>query len=59
MENFKRLAITDLKVEIPRLAKKSVLKKALEDAGELEAGHCFICLAVHFLACGILDARSR
>lgn len=31
MINFKRLAITDLKVDIPRLAKKSVLKKALED----------------------------
>eukprot|EP00890_Picochlorum_soloecismus_P005604 jgi/Picsp_1/6044/NSC_03398-R1_ribosomal protein l14 component of cytosolic 80s ribosome and 60s large subunit len=30
--NFKRLAITDYKVDIPRLAKKSVLKKALEDA---------------------------
>ncbi|GAB4822502.1 hypothetical protein N2152v2_009548 [Parachlorella kessleri] len=32
VENFKRLAITDFKVEIPRLAKKSVLKKALEEA---------------------------
>jgi large subunit ribosomal protein L14e len=30
--NFKRLVITDFKVDIPRLAKKSVLKKALEDA---------------------------
>ncbi len=30
---FKRLALTDLKVNIPRLAKKSVLTKALEDAG--------------------------
>lgn len=31
MVNFKRLAITDFKVDIPRLAKKSVLKKALEE----------------------------
>jgi len=31
VENFKRLAITDYKIDIPRLAKKSVLKKALED----------------------------
>ena len=30
--NFKRLVITDYKVDIPRLAKKAVLKKALEDA---------------------------
>ncbi len=30
--NFKRLSITDLKVDIPRLAKKAVLKKALEEA---------------------------
>ncbi len=33
VENFKRLAITDFKVEIPRLAKKAVLKKALDEAG--------------------------
>ena len=32
--NFKRLAITDLKVNIPRLAKKSVLKEALATSGE-------------------------
>ena len=31
--SFKRLALTDFTVEMPRLAKKSVLKKALEDAG--------------------------
>ena len=31
--NFKRLAITDLKVDIPRLAKKSVLKEALATSG--------------------------
>lgn len=33
--NFKRLAITDFKVDIPRLAKKAVLQKAIDDAGEL------------------------
>ena len=31
--NFKRLAITDLKIDIPRLAKKKVLKEALETSG--------------------------
>lgn len=31
--SFKRLAITDYTVDIPRLAKKAVLKKALEEAG--------------------------
>ena len=33
MINFKRLALTDLKVDIPRLAKKKVLKEALEASG--------------------------
>ena len=31
--NFKRLALTDYKIEIPRQAKKSVLSKALEESG--------------------------
>ena len=31
--SFKRLALTDYTVDIPRLAKKAVLKKALEEAG--------------------------
>lgn len=35
--NFKRLAITDLKVDIPRLAKKSVLKEALATSGARSA----------------------
>ncbi len=30
--NFKRLTLTDFKVDIPRCAKKSVLKKAIEDS---------------------------
>ncbi|KAL6774339.1 RPL14 [Auxenochlorella protothecoides x Auxenochlorella symbiontica] len=30
--NFKRLVLTDFKIDIPRLAKKSVLTKALEEA---------------------------
>ena len=30
--NFKRLTITDFKVDIPRCAKKTVLKKAIEDS---------------------------
>lgn len=32
--NFKRLALTDLKVEIPRLASKKVLTAAFAEAGE-------------------------
>ena len=40
--NFKRLAITDLKVDIPRLAKKKVLKEALETSGACHTKlHCF------------------
>jgi hypothetical protein len=33
--NFKRLAITDLKIEIPRLASKKVLTAAFNSAGAL------------------------
>ena len=33
--SFKRIALTDFKVDIPRLAKKTVLKKALEESGAL------------------------
>ena len=33
MINFKRLALTPYKVDIPRLAKKKVLKAALEESG--------------------------
>jgi hypothetical protein len=32
--SFKRMTLTDLKIDIPRLAKKPVVKKAFEDAGE-------------------------
>ena len=32
--NFKRLALTDYKIDIPRQAKKTVLSKALEESGE-------------------------
>lgn len=31
--NFKRLALTDIKLDIPRLAKKKVLSEALSTAG--------------------------
>ena len=31
--NFKRLVLTDFKIEIPRLAKKKVLSAALEESG--------------------------
>ena len=31
--NFKRLVLTDFKIDIPRLAKKKVLTAALEESG--------------------------
>ena len=31
--NFKRMALTDFKIDIPRLAKKKVLTAALEESG--------------------------
>ena len=33
MVTFKRLALTDFKIDIPRLARKKVLTAALEDSG--------------------------
>lgn len=39
MINFKRLVLTDLKVEIPRIAKKKILKEAFEAAGPLPKLH--------------------
>lgn len=32
--NFKRLALTDFKIDIPRVAKKKVLESALKESGE-------------------------
>ena len=34
IENFKRLQLTDFKIEIPKLAKKKALKEALESNGK-------------------------
>jgi len=34
--SFKRLSLTDLKVDIPRLASKKVLKAKIAESGELE-----------------------
>ena len=34
VENFKRLQLTDFKIDIPKLAKKKALKEALESNGE-------------------------
>ena len=34
MVNFKRMVLTDFKIDIPRLAKKKVLTAALEESGE-------------------------
>lgn len=36
--NFKRLALTDIKLDIPRLAKKKVLSEALSTAGGMLLG---------------------
>ena len=33
MVNFKRMVLTDFKIDIPRLAKKKVLTAALEESG--------------------------
>lgn len=37
VENFKRLQLTDFKIDIPKLAKKKALKEALESNGETDA----------------------
>ena len=39
--NFKRLQLTDYKIDIPRIAKKKVLAAALEESGE--ANFCSAC----------------
>ena len=38
--NFKRLALTDHKLDVPRLAKKKAIKKALETNGEQLQSRC-------------------
>ena len=45
--NFKRLVLTDFKIDIPRLAKKKVLTAALEESGAPAS-----CLH-HLLQCGL------
>lgn len=35
VENFKRLTLTDFKLDIPKLAKKKALKAALDENGKL------------------------
>ena len=35
VENFKRLTLTDFKLDIPKLAKKKDLKKSLEENGDV------------------------
>lgn len=39
-ESFRRLALTDFKIEIPRTPKKSVLAKALQESGALYTHVC-------------------
>lgn len=60
MVTFKRLALTDFKIDIPRLAKKKVLTAALEDSGA-ELLHAQLpcalpwpessCMALHLSEC--------
>ena len=55
---FKRLALTDFTVEIPRLAKKAVLTKALEEAGALAC--CVGSLAlITSIVCSSLGREGR
>ena len=44
--NFKRLALTDIKLDIPRLAKKKVLSEALSTAGGLLLGAAASCVSL-------------
>lgn len=48
--NFKRLALTDIKIDIPRIAKKKVLKEAYDSEGGIRhsvlfypSSICFFC----------------
>ena len=47
--NFKRLVLTDFKIDIPRLAKKKVLSAALEESGV----HLRLCLG---LSCPLIQS---
>lgn len=42
VENFKRLQLTSYKLDIPKLAKKKALKKALESDGRTNFMDCYI-----------------
>lgn len=59
--NFKRLALTDYKIELPRLAPKKVVVAKFAEAGACSAGHH---MRAAFLsrrprnACGICRAAS-
>lgn len=54
--SFKRLALTDYTVDIPRLAKKAVLKKALEEAGAWRGRSLLKMCAVESVCCAWADA---
>ena len=51
MVNFKRMVLTDFKIDIPRLAKKKVLTAALEESGESPSlqhpANSFRCLSMN------------
>ena len=45
--NFKRLSLTDIAIEIPRMPKKKQLADAIEAAGSVLILKCFVCLIIH------------
>ena len=62
--NFKRLALTDYKVDIPRQAKKTVLKSALEESGGALPVHvahdgCTVFPVHGVLTCSCADAFAK
>ena len=61
MVNFKRMVLTDFKIDIPRLAKKKVLTAALEESGEGCSSTCVISRVTHvsgYACTAVLALRS-
>jgi hypothetical protein len=45
--NFKRLSLTDIKIDIKRIPKKSTLIKAMEEAGNVELLSALLLILLH------------
>lgn len=56
--NFKRLALTDIKIDIPRLAKKKVLTAALEESGNNCLVHTPRHISVHGSLYNVLASKA-